>query len=53
MGPSPEAARTGDKEMVTVLMQNGADPHLRSNDGKTAAEMARTAGRGEIMKLLL
>jgi ankyrin repeat protein len=38
--------------MVKVLLQNGADPQLRSNDGKSAAELARTNGPEELVKLL-
>ena len=52
MGPLHEAARTGDTEMVKVLLQTGADPQLRSNDGKSAAELARTNGHEELVKLL-
>jgi ankyrin repeat protein len=50
--PLHEAARIGDKEMVTVLLQNGADSQVRNKDGKTSAEMARTNGHEEIANLL-
>jgi ankyrin repeat protein len=50
---SATAARIGDKEMVAVLLQNGADCQVRNKDRKTPAEMARTNGHEEIANLLL
>jgi uncharacterized protein len=50
--PLHEAAQIGDKEMVAVLLRHGADAHLRTNDGRTAAEMAKAKGHDEIAELL-
>jgi hypothetical protein len=38
--------------MVKALIEYGADPQIRSNDGKIPADMARAKGHEEIVKLL-
>jgi len=43
--PLMRAARTGDVELMRILMSNGANPHLRRRDLSTALTMAAT-GRG-------
>ena len=47
-----EAAQIGDTHMVRDLLQHGADPQARSDDGKTPADMATAKGHEEILKLL-
>ncbi len=49
--PLHEAAQIGDIEMVRTLLKYGADPLLRSNDGRTAADMAQAKGHSEVVKL--
>jgi ankyrin repeat protein len=43
--PLMRAARTGDVELMRILLANGANPHLRRRDLATALTMAAT-GRG-------
>lgn len=46
------AVGRGDKELVRVLLQHGADPLLKSADGRTALERAEANGAKEIVALL-
>jgi ankyrin repeat protein len=46
------AVRQGDKELVSVLLAHGADPLLKSADGRTALERAEANGATEIVALL-
>src|SRR6266566_8140142 len=43
---------TGDREGLDLLMRHGADLAIKNNDGKTAAEIARERGHGEIAERL-
>jgi ankyrin repeat protein len=38
------AAIHGDEELSDLLLSRGADPALRSDDGKSAADLAREKG---------
>jgi tankyrase len=40
-----EAAIKGKLDVCIVLLQHGADPHIRNTDGKTAAEVADATAR--------
>ena len=42
------AARMGRTDSVTLLLENGADPGIRDNLGKTAARIAMEAGFEDI-----
>jgi ankyrin repeat protein len=42
------AARHGDEELVDLLLAHGADPSLRSDDGKDAAAHARDQGHDRL-----
>src|SRR5262245_17024121 len=46
------AVGRGDKELVAVLVAHGADPSLKSADGRTALERAEANGVTEIVALL-
>jgi len=46
------AVGRGDKELVGVLIAHGADPLLKSADGRTALERAEANGATEIVALL-
>ena len=46
------AVGRGDKELVKVLLAHGADPLLKSADGRTALERAEANGDKEIVALL-
>jgi ankyrin repeat protein len=46
--PLHSAAARGNREMVARLLAAGADRKLRTNDGKTAADLARQYGRPEL-----
>ena len=46
------AVGRGDKELVSVLLAHGADPLLKSADGRTALERAEANGATEIVALL-
>ena len=43
---------TGDRESLDLLVKHGADPAIKNNDGKTAAEIARERGHGGIAERL-
>jgi ankyrin repeat protein len=43
-----EAAGSGKKELVELLLQAGADPSLSAENGKTAADIARDNGHAEL-----
>lgn len=46
------AVGRGDRELVAVLLAHGADPALKSADGRTALERAEANGATEIVALL-
>ena len=46
------AVGQGDKELVSVLLAHGADPLLKSADGRTPLERAEANGASEIVALL-
>jgi ankyrin repeat protein len=50
--PLQAAALHGDLELVNLFLEHGADPLSRSDDGKTAADLAETAGHAEIAAML-
>ena len=50
--PIHAAAQNGDRAMVDLLLQRGADPGLTNDDGKTAAMVAADKGHPEIAALL-
>ncbi len=43
---------TGDRASLDLLLKRGADPVIRNNDGKTAADIARDRGHQDIADLL-
>jgi len=46
------AVGRGDKELVSVLLAHGADPLLKSADGRTPLERAEANGATEIVALM-
>lgn len=50
--PLHAAAAAGNGAMVRMLLAAGADPHRRTKAGKTAAELARDNGHGEVAEVL-
>jgi ankyrin repeat protein len=46
------AVGRGDKDLVSVLLAHGADPSLKSADGRTPLERAEANGASEIVALL-
>ena len=46
------AARTGNREIVTLLLRSGADAELRDSEGKTALDRAREAKQDEIASVI-
>jgi uncharacterized protein len=50
--PLHSAARNGDEAVVDMLLLRGADTTRKSDEGRTAADMANEAGRGAIAKLI-
>jgi len=46
------AVGRGDKDLVSVLLAHGADPLLKSDDGRTPLERAEANGASEIVALL-
>src|SRR5437867_11833423 len=45
-------AFTGDRGSLDLLVKHGADPAVRNNDGKTAADIARERGNQQIAERL-
>jgi len=50
--PIHAAAQNGDDALAELLLGHGADPALETDDGRSAAAIARTAGHGELAKRL-
>jgi uncharacterized protein len=50
--PLQARAQRGDAAMVRLLLDRGADPLLRSDDGRSAADLARASGHPELAALL-
>ena len=46
------AGKSGVVKTATLLLQNGADPLLENKDGESALDMAKSAKREEMIKLL-
>lgn len=46
------AAANGSRDAVTALLSAGADPSLRTHEGKSAADFARDRGHADIAVLL-
>jgi ankyrin repeat protein len=40
------------KEIVKILMEEGADPHIKNNDGKSPMDIAVESGENELISLL-
>lgn len=51
--PLQEAARRGDVDFVSMLLQLGADPNGKGADGATALQAAALKGHGDVVELLL
>jgi ankyrin repeat protein len=50
--PLMEAAFNGQVEMVELLLRHGADPSMKDDDGKTAADHARARGHAALAERL-
>ncbi|TMC68733.1 MAG: ankyrin repeat domain-containing protein [Chloroflexi bacterium] len=50
--PLHTVAFTGDGASLDLLLKHGADPAIRNKDAKTAADIARERGHGEIAERL-
>ena len=50
--PIHAAAQNDDRAMVELLLQNGADPQLANDEGKTPPAVAREKGHAEVAALL-
>jgi ankyrin repeat protein len=50
--PLMSAAQNGDRALVDLLLDRGADPSLRDDEGRSAADHARAAGHDDIAVLL-
>ena len=50
--PLRTACLRGKKEIVELLIANGADINVKDNAGKTALDIARQRGHTEIVELL-
>lgn len=46
------AARVGDPQIVSGLLRRGANPHLKNNEGQTAADIAKETGNTKALKQL-
>jgi ankyrin repeat protein len=50
--PLHYAAYNGHTDVVKLLLENGADPSIKDNTGKTTADIARENGRIEIANMI-
>jgi ankyrin repeat protein len=50
--PLHTAAYGGDPDVVRLLLDRGADPMLRTDDGKTAVDVARERGHAAVAEML-
>ena len=50
--PLHSAAQNGDDALTELLLGHGADPTLETDDGRSAAVIARTAGHDELAQRL-
>ena len=50
--PLHEAANKGKLDVCVVLLQNGADVHIRNSDNKTAADLADNIAKVNEMQIL-
>jgi ankyrin repeat protein len=50
--PLMSAAQSGDQTLVILLLDHGADPSIRDDEGRSATDHARSAGHEEIAELL-
>jgi ankyrin repeat protein len=50
--PLMAAAQNADADLLQLLLAHGADPSLKDDQGRSAADHARTAGHTEIAALL-
>lgn len=50
--PLHTVAFTGDRASLDLLMKHRADPSIRNNDGKTAADVADQRGNEEVARVL-
>ncbi|MCI4407481.1 MAG: ankyrin repeat domain-containing protein [Thermofilum sp.] len=50
--PLHYAAYNGHTDFVKLLLENGADPSIKDNSGKTAADLARERGHIEIANMI-
>jgi ankyrin repeat protein len=51
--PLHTVAFTGDRRSLDLLLKHGADPAIKNNAAKTAAEIARERGNQEVADLLV
>jgi ankyrin repeat protein len=47
-----DAAHSGHTDVVKELIRHGADPTLKNNENKTAADIARENGHDGLIKTL-
>jgi ankyrin repeat protein len=50
--PLHAAAQNGDPEMVELFLSAGAGPEIRTDDGRTAAELAEEAAHPDVARRL-
>lgn len=50
--PLHTAAYVGDPEVVRMLLERGGDPSMRTDDGKTAIDIARERGHTVVAEML-
>jgi ankyrin repeat protein len=50
--PLHQAAAHGQREIVRMLLERGADPHATSSDGRTAAQMAQASNHADLAAML-
>jgi ankyrin repeat protein len=50
--PLHRSSYEGSVKAARILLEHGANVHLRNGNGKTASDIARTFGREEIVRMI-
>jgi ankyrin repeat protein len=50
--PLHAAAQNGNLEIIEILLQNGADPSIKNEEGVTALDLARKQNRTDVVNRL-
>ena len=52
MKAAADLSRWGKQKTITLLLESGADPTIRDNEGETAADISRSQGNEDLAKFI-